>query len=142
MGLEPFPSQVVRMNGVPNGRAFTPFSTNKRFQSLELHDWVEKHILIPLRQNVELANMLDQLNSKYQLGKFAWNTTNQYPSSAFVEPLPIETDNLFGCIAFQCEHCLSFEIYPFYFNDQGNIAPKITKVDHVCPNNPLILATF
>ncbi|CAN5130390.1 hypothetical protein BH18THE2_BH18THE2_31690 [soil metagenome] len=65
MGLDPFPSQVYRTNRVPNGRAFTPFSPNKKFQSLELYDWVEKQILIPLRQNVEFANLSDQLNSKY-----------------------------------------------------------------------------
>lgn len=94
---------------------------------------------------MEFIDLLDQLNSKYPQGKFARNTTNQYPSSAFVEPLQIEplqieTDNLFGCIALQCEHCLSFEIHPFYFYDQGNIESKTTKVDHVCPNNPLMLA--
>ena len=138
MGLDPFPSQVNRKNGFPNGRGFTPNHPNKKFQSLEPFDWVEKHVLIPLRQYVEFANLSDQLNSKYPQGKFAWNTTNQYPSSPFVEPHPMETDNLFGCLTLQCEHCLFFYIYPFYFYDQGNIAPKTTKFDHDCPYDPLM----
>jgi hypothetical protein len=138
MGLDPFPSQVNRTKGVPNGRAFTPNHPNKNFQSLEFCDWFEKYILTPLRQNVEFANLSDQLNSKYPQGKFASNTTNQYHSSTFVEPRQIETDNLFGCLTLQCEHCLFFNIYPFYFYDQGNIAPKTTNVDHVCPYNPLM----
>lgn len=138
MGLDPFPSQVYCTNGVPNGRAFTPNHPNKKFQSLEPYDSVEKHILRPLRQKAEFNELLDQLNSKYPQGKFAWNTTNQYPSTAFAEPLQIGTDNLFGCLTFQCEYCLFFYIYPFYFYEQGNIAPKTTKVDHVCPYNPLM----
>ena len=138
MGLDPFPSQVNRKNGFPNGRASTPNHPNKKFQSLEHHDWVEKHILIPLRQHVEFANLLDQLNSKYPQGKFAWNTTNQYPSSGFIESQHIKTDNLFGCLTLQCEHCLFFYIYPFYFYDQGKIAPKTTKFDHDCPYDPLM----
>ena len=140
-GTYSFPSQINRTNGVPNGRAFTPNHPNENFQSLESCDWVEKHILTPLRQNVEFANLSDQLNRKYPQGKFAWNTTNQYPSSAFIKPYQMETDNLFGCLTLQCEHCLYFEIYPFYFYDQGNIASKTTKVDHVCPYKPL-MATF
>lgn len=110
--------------------------------SHEYCDWVEKYILRPLRQNVEFANLLDQLSSKYPQGKFAWNTTNQYPSSAFVEPRQIETDKLFGCLTVQCEHCLFFYIYTFYFYDQGNIAPKTTKFDHDCPYNPLISSSL
>ncbi|MDW0283327.1 MAG: hypothetical protein QN720_12550, partial [Nitrososphaeraceae archaeon] len=142
MGLYPFPSQINRTKGVPNGRAFTPNHPNKNFQSLEIYDRFEKYNLTLLRQKVEFANLSGQLNSKYPQGKFAWNATNQYASSAFVEPLQIKTDNLFGCITLQCEHCLCFEIHPFYFYDRGNIESKTTKVDHVCPNNPLILATF
>jgi hypothetical protein len=138
MGLDHFPSQVNRMNGLPNGRGFTPNYPNKKFQSLEPFDWFEKHILTSLRQTAEFVNLLDQLNSKYPQGKFAWNTTNQYPSSAFIEPQHIKTDNLFGCLTLQCEHCLFFYIYPIYFYDQGNIAPKTTKVDHVCPYDPLM----
>jgi hypothetical protein len=133
MGLDPFPYQDYRTNGVPNGRAFTPNHQNQKNQLFDLYDWFEKQILTPLRQNVEFANLSDQLNRKYPQGKFAWNTTNQYPSSAFVEPRQVETDNLFGCLTLQCEHCLFFYIYPFYFYDQGNIAPKTTKIDHDCP---------
>jgi hypothetical protein len=143
MGLDSFPSQINPMNGLPNGRGFTPNHSNKKFQSLELYDWVEKQILIPLRQIVELANLSDQLNRKYPQGNFARNRTNQYLSPAFVEPLKIETDNLFGCIIFQCKHCLCFETHPFYFYDQGKIESITTKVDHVCTNNnPLMLARF
>ena len=138
MGLDHSPSRIIRTNGLPNGRGLTPNHPNKKFQSLEHCDWVEKHILIPLRQKVEFANLLDQLNSKYPQGKFAWNTTNQYPSFAFVEPRQIKTDNLFGCLTLQCEHCLCFYIYPFYFYDQGNISPKTTKFDHDCPYDPLM----
>ena len=138
MGLDHFPSQVNRMNGLPNGRGFTPTYPNKKFQSLEPFDWFEKHILTSLRQNVEFVNLVDQLNSKYSQGKFAWNTTNQYPSSAFIEPQHIKTDNLFGCLTLQCEHCLFFYIYPFYFYDQDNIAPKTTKFDHDCPYHLLM----
>jgi hypothetical protein len=139
MGLDSFPSQINPTNRFPNG-TFTPNHPNEKFQSLEHCDWVEKHILRPLRQNVEITNLLDQLNSKYPQGKFAWNTTNQYPSSAFIKPHQMETDNLFGCLTLQCEHCLFFYFYPFYFYDQGNIAPKTTKVDHVCPYKPLMLS--
>lgn len=143
MGLDPFPYQVYRTNGVPNGRAFTPNHPDKKNQLFDLYDWFEKQILTPLRQNVEFVNLSDQLNRKYLQGKVAWNTTNQYPSTAFGEPLKIETANLFGCIYHQCEHCLGYEIYPFYFYDQGNIESKTTKVDHVCTNNnPLMLARF
>ena len=106
--------------------------------SLEPYELVEKYILRPLRQKVEFDQLSDQLNTKYPKGKFAWNTTNQYPSTAFAEPRQMETENLFGCLTFQCEHCLFFYIFPFYFYDQGNIAPKTTKVDHVCPYNPLM----
>jgi hypothetical protein len=141
MGLDLFPSQVYRKNGVANGRAFTPSSSYKKFQSLEPYELVEKYILRPLRQKVEFNELSDQLNSKYPQGKFGWNTTNQYPY-AFAEPLQIGIHNLFGCLTFQCGHCLSFEIYPFYFYMQGNTESKTTKVDHVCPNNPLMLARY
>jgi hypothetical protein len=140
MGLDHFPSQINRTNGSPNGRSFIPNNPNKKFQSPEFCDWVEKHILIPLRQNVEFTNLVDQLNSKYSQGKSAWNATNQYTSSAYVERRQIETDNLFGCLTLQCEHCLRFYIYTFYFYDQGNIAPKTTKFDHDCPNNQSMLS--
>jgi len=65
MGLDHSPSRIIRTNGLPNGRGLTPNHPNKKFQSLEHCDWVEKHILIPLRKKVEFANLLDQLNSKY-----------------------------------------------------------------------------
>ena len=61
MGLDSFPSQINLTNRLPNGRGFTPNHPNEKFQSLEPCDWVEKHILTPLRQNVEFANLLDQL---------------------------------------------------------------------------------
>jgi hypothetical protein len=112
MGLDYFPSQINRTDGFPNG-TFTPNHPNEKFQSLEHCDWVEKHILRPLRQNVEFANLSDQLSSKFPQGKFAlWKSC---------------------CLTLQCEHCLFFYIYPFYFYDQGNIAPKTTKIDHDCP---------
>jgi hypothetical protein len=142
-GLDHFPSQINRANGLPNGRAFTQNHPNKKFQSLEPHDWFEKHILTPLRHKMEFIDLVDKLNSKYPQGNFARNTTHQHQFPGFVEPLHVETDNLFGCIIFQCEHCLCFETHPFYFYDQCNIEPKTTKVDHVCPNNnPLMLARF
>jgi hypothetical protein len=58
MGLDSFPSQINLTNRLPNG-TFTPNHPNEKFQSLEPCDWVEKHILTPLRQEVEFANLLD-----------------------------------------------------------------------------------
>jgi hypothetical protein len=124
MGLDPFPSQVNRTKGVPNRRAFSPNQPNKNFQSLEFCDWFEKYILTPLRQKVEFANLSDQLNSKYPQAKFARNTTHQHQFPAYIKHLQIKTDNLFGCITYQCECCLSLEYYPFYFYDQDTIESK------------------
>ena len=121
----------------------SPSSSGKKSQPTDMSDWFEKYFLKPLRQNVEFINLYEQLQSRGlpnapQPPPVPFNNNYNYFPSLFYGPLLVDRKDLFGCRAYHCKNCLSYEKQLFYFSEQqDNNESRITGIEHTCCPNPL-----
>jgi hypothetical protein len=98
----------------------------------DFYDWAENNILRPLRQQVELMNLIKQFNTS-SLGGNLSNVSQGIIGSYSTMWMQISAVGLFGCKVLVCESCCGLEIHPFYFQDPKEVKPTSTIIGHTCP---------
>jgi hypothetical protein len=95
-------------------------------------DWTENKILRPMRQKVELTNLINQFKTSSLVGNLP-NVSQGITGSYSSVEMQISVDDLFGCKVLVCENCCSLEIRSFYFHDPREVKPASTIIEHTCP---------
>jgi hypothetical protein len=94
------------LSGFPHGPPFYPSIDNSKSGKFDLYDYTEKFLLQPLRQQVELSNLLSQRRTIGLCG--SRQNSGQTISSDFIDlGMPKPIGDLFGIKIFVCEICLA-----------------------------------
>jgi hypothetical protein len=112
-------------------QSFAPTNISES-QTFDLYNWTENKILRPMRQQVELMNLINQFNTSSSRGNLP-NVSQGITGSYSTMGMQISVVDLFGCKVFVCENCCSIEIQPFYFQDPKEVKPISTIIGHTCP---------
>jgi hypothetical protein len=111
--------------------SFAPANISKS-RTFDLCDWTENKILRPMRQQVELMNLINQFKTSSLRGNLP-NVSQGITGSYSTMEMQISVVDLFGCKVFVCENCCSIEIQPFFFQDPKEVKPRSTIIGHTCP---------
>jgi hypothetical protein len=111
--------------------SFAPANISKS-RTFDLCDWTENKILRPMRQQVELMNLINQFKTSSLRGNLP-NVSQGITGSYSTMEMQISVVDLFGCKVFVCENCCSIEIHPFSFQDPKEVKPRSTIIGHTCP---------
>jgi hypothetical protein len=124
--------QAPHLGGLQKGPPFYALSNVSESRTFDFYDRIEKQFLRPLRQQVEMGNLLNQCRTNSLQGNLQ-NVAQSISSSYTGIGMQIIIVDLFGCKAFVCNSCCSLEVYSFYFNDPKEVKSRSTIIEHICP---------
>lgn len=130
MGLYPNRQSPYSCGLLTRPQSFATTNSSKS-RTFDLYDWAENNILRPMRQQVELMNLIKQFNTS--LGGNLPNVSQGITESYSATWMQISVVDLFGCKVLVCENCCSVGIHPFRFQDPKEAKPSSTIIEHTCP---------
>jgi hypothetical protein len=124
--------QAFYLGGFPQGQPLYNPSNTSEFRTFDVCDLTEKYLLRPLRQRVELMNLMNQcringLSGNLQNG--VQSISDPYLDTGVLKDMI----DLFGCKVFVCNSCCSIGVQLFYFPDLKEVKSRSTKISHTCP---------
>jgi hypothetical protein len=124
--------QAPHLGGLQKGPPFYALSNVSESRTFDFYDRIEKQFLRPLRQLVEMRNLLNQNRANSLQGNLQNVAQSISTSYTGIEIQKRTIVDLFGCKAFVCIRCCSLEVHPFYFDDPKEVKSRST-IEHTCP---------